>query len=322
MRINLIVLLFLVVCGCGHNRVNEYRSTGATGVIPLGDLGALCIGVGSTEYTTAMVRGGSSYTTETAAGAGLLSGAAGSSRVTTFKSNTQINEGNLEKLFSSSNVTDAVKIELAKGLAKEMKAPELQTSVLQTREAVIYSNGITNEFSYPFKPTGVDKLSGDVTKVVADVVEDVADASKEIINNTVDNVSDTVDNSVDSVVEATDNMTKFQAIGLLITIILAGIVTWLGLWRNKTTACPKCKTDTDEIVPPNIDDDSGDRPGDDSGSQPTATSDETPSERKPSKIETAIDAAIDVLHIWNKLPKKQKQMVKQSVSVIATPKKN
>ena len=112
-----LIVMVSLISGCGHNRFNEYRSTGLTAVIPFGDMGSLGVGIGSTEYTTAMIRGGSSFSTETAAGAGLLSGAAGSSRITTFKSNTQLNEGNLVKALSASNISEDVKVELASVLS-------------------------------------------------------------------------------------------------------------------------------------------------------------------------------------------------------------
>lgn len=317
--IALSVLSLLLIVGCGHNRFNEYRSTGLTAVIPFGDMGSLGIGIGSTEYTTAMIRGGSSFSTETAAGAGLLSGAAGSSRITTFKSNTQLNEGNLVKALTESNISEEVKVELAKGLAKEMRAPDIQSSVLQTREAVIYSNGVTNEFVYPFKPTGVDKVVGDVTDTVKTVVEDIADATENVVNN----VTDSVDNSIDSVVESTHNLTKAQAWAALGFAILAGIIMFLKFFNTKPeTGCPP-PSRTDEIQPPQIDpDDTGDDPTPDDTDPPDNS--DTPSapektEDKRSKFERGIDAAMEVLNLFNKLPKKQKQVLMDSARVVSTP---
>ena len=305
-----------LISGCGHNRFNEYRSTGLTAVIPFGDMGSLGVGIGSTEYTTAMIRGGSSFSTETAAGAGLLSGAAGSSRITVFKSNTQLNEGNLVKALTESNISEEVKVELAKGLAKEMRAPDIQSSVLQTREAVIYSNGATNEFIYPFKPTGVDKVVGDVTDTVKTVVEDIADATENVVNN----VTDSVDNSIDSVVESTHNLTKAQAWVALGFAILAGIIMFLKFFNAKPeTGCPP-PSRTDEIQPPQIDpDDQADDPPTDDPPTPDPSTSSDPEEDKRSKFERGIDAAMAVLDLFNRLPKKQKQLLMDSAKVVSAP---
>ena len=313
------ILLTIAVSGCGHNRFNEYRSTGLTAVIPFGDMGSLGVGIGSTEYTTAMIRGGSSFSTETADGAGLLSGAAGSSRITTFKSNTQLNEGNLVKVLSASNITEDIRIELAKGLAKEMRAPDISPSVLQTREAVIYSNGATNEFSYPFKSTGVDKVVEDVTDTVKDAVGDITDATENVVNN----VTDSVDNSIDSVVESTHNLTKAQAWAALGFAILAGLVMFLKFFNSKTETECQPSNRTDEIQPPQIDpDDTGDDPTPDDTDPPDNSDKPSAPEKtgdKRSKFERGIDAAMEVLNLFNKLPKKQKQVLMDSARVVSTP---
>ena len=317
-RSSLFLALILVVSGCGHNRFNEYRSTGLTAVIPFGDMGSLGVGLGSTEYTTAMIRGGSSFSTETAAGAGLLSGAAGSSRITTFKSNTQLNEGNIVKALSESNISEDVKVELAKGLAKEMRAPDISPSVLQTREAVIYSNGATNEYGYPFKPTGVDKVIEEVSDTVKDVVGDVTDATESVVNN----VTDSVDNSIDSVVETTHNLTKAQAWAALGFAILAGIVMFLKIFKSDTsTECPHHKP-PDDIQPPQIDpdDQEEDTPTDDTDLPDNSdTADTEKTEDKRSKFEKGIDAAMAVLDMFNRLPKKQKRLLMDSARVVSTP---
>ena len=312
------ILLTIAVSGCGHNRFNEYRSTGLTAVIPFGDMGSLGVGIGSTEYTTAMIRGGSSFSTETAAGAGLLSGAAGSSRITTFKSNTQLNEGNLVKALTESNISEDVKVELAKGLAKEMRAPDISPSVLQTREAVIYSNGATNEFGYPFKPTGVDKVIEEAADTVKDVVGDITDATENVVNN----VTDSVDNSIDSVVESTHNLTKAQAWAALGFAILAGIIMFLKFFNTKPETGCQPPSRTDEIQPPQIDpDDTGDDPPDDTDPPDNSDASYTPekTEDKRSKFERGIDAAMEVLNLFNKLPKKQKQVLMDSARVVSTP---
>lgn len=319
MRKELLLISALVIfTGCGHNRFNEYRSTGLSTVIPLGDIGSLGVGIGSTEYTTAMIRGGSSFSTETAAGAGLLSGAAGSSRITTFKANTQLNEGNLAKALYASNVSEDVKIELAKGLAREMGAPDIAPSVLQTREAVIYSNGETNEFTYPFKPTGVDKVVEDITDTVKDTVGDITDAA----SNVVSNVTDSVDNSIDSVVETTHNLTKAQAWAALGLAILAGIVMFLKFFSAKSdTGCPH-PCETDEIQPPQIDpEDPNDPPKQEEPAQQDQTEAQPQQEQnqdKRSTFERGIDAVMSVLDVFSKLPKKQKQILMDSAKTVST----
>lgn len=335
----LLFVLLSVLCGCGHNRFNEYKSTGVTVAIPFGDMGALGIGVGSVEYTTAMVRGGSSFTTETAAGGGIFSGAAGSSRITTFRSNTQLNEKNLMAVLTETNIPESVKCHIAEGLSCNMTAPTLAPSVLQTREAVIYGNGATNKVSYPFNPTGVDKLSEEVSDLIRDAIEDVTSSSKDIINNAVDKtqevvdkVTDSVDNSVNSAVDATANMTRAQAIGALCLALMVALAIFVKTFRKKYggTPPPDQVASTNDIEVPPIEPDNTDidSPSEDSPTEdipddvpiPEESEEDTP-EVKKGKLESFLDSAIAVVDFWNKLPKSKKKLLKDSVKVATAPKK-
>ena len=166
MRLLVAVLATLVV-GCGHNRVNMHSTFGPAVSFPLGDLGQLTVSIGSSKTTSAMVRGGSSFTTESTEGGGLLSTAAGTTTISTFKSNTQLNEGNLVKVLTSSNVPDKAKIELAEKLSKGVLAPSFEPAAMATREGMMYTHGFSKPIDYPFKSTGVDKTAETVTDDVA-----------------------------------------------------------------------------------------------------------------------------------------------------------
>ena len=215
MRIRTLTALaaLTLVLGCGHNRVNMHSTFGPAVSFPLGDLGQLTVSIGSSKTTSAMVRGGSSFTTESTEGGGLLSTAAGTTTISTFKSNTQLNEGNLVKVLTSSNVPDKAKIELAETLSKGVLAPSFEPAAMATREGMMYTHGFNKQIDYPFKSTGVDKIAETVT----DVVED----TKEVVEDAIDRPLDSLDNTVQEVADGTARISRNAALVTILGILLS-----------------------------------------------------------------------------------------------------
>ena len=85
------------------------------------------------------------------------------------------------------------------------------------------------------------------------------------------------------------------------------------------TGCPP-PSRTDEIQPPQIDpDDQADDPPTDDPPTPDPSTSSDPEEDKRSKFERGIDAAMAVLDLFNRLPKKQKQLLMDSAKVVSAP---
>lgn len=240
-------LLIILMSGCGHNRVNTYDTFGAAVALPVGDLGSISICLGSSKTTTALVRGGSTFTTETAEGAGLFSGAGGTARVHTFKANEQLNEGNLVKILTDPAVPDQAKVVLASQLASGVKAPPVDPSAMVVREASVYSNGFSNQINDVFSPTGIDKISGDVEKIVNNVVDTVEDTTGHVV----DTVHGTATSTADMIVDATENLSRKQfwaAIAGLIGLLSALI--WYFSKKEENKKKPTTSTDLPE--PPTL----------------------------------------------------------------------
>lgn len=205
-----------IMSGCGHNRVNMHSTFGPSVSLPLGDFGSVVVSIGSSKTTSALVRGGSSFTTESAEGGGLLSTAGGTTTISTFKSNAQLNEGNLVKVLTSTNVPDKAKIALAEKLSKGMTAPGFEPAAMETREGIVYVHGYDKQLEFPFTSTGVDKLA-DMTK---DVVNDVKDIAKDAIERPLDTLDNTVTEVADGTARISRNAALATIFGLIVSMLL------------------------------------------------------------------------------------------------------
>lgn len=245
----LVVSLLMFIIGCGHNRVNMHSTFGPAVSIPCGDLGSIVVSIGSSKTTSAMVRGGSSFTTESAEGGGLLSTAGGTTTISTFKSNTQLNEGNLVKVMTSTNVPDKAKIALAEKLSKGMTAPGFEPAAMGTREGIMYVHGFDKQLDFTFNPTGVDKIA-DMTK---DVVEDVKEITKDVIDRPLDSLDNTVEEVSDSTAKISRNAALVTIFGLLASM-LAVLVTFKKNKTPSTGSPPPSSVESEGSSPPEPDD--------------------------------------------------------------------
>ena len=265
-----ILYFFLVLCttlltGCGHNMYFENETTGLCLRIPIAEGADLGLMVGSTKSVTATVRGGTSFTSESSNGAGILSGDAGIAKITQFKSNTQINEGNIVKVLTDTNVDESVKLELVKQLDFKASAPDFKPSILQTRSSLVASSGADVSKVKPFNSTGVDKIieiAPAITTPVVDAVKEITtttvDAAANVANTTIENTADVATSVGDHVVATTTNIVKVFRLILTIFIVSGILSVWMLLKPKKKKVAKKTEIDThlEESVPL-IDDENG-----------------------------------------------------------------
>ena len=261
----LLVLCTTLLTGCGHNMYFENETTGLCLRIPIAEGADLGLMVGSTKSVTATVRGGTSFTTESSNGAGILSGDAGIAKITQFKSNTQINEGNIVKVLTDTNVAENVKLELVKHLDFKASAPDFKPSILQTRSSVVASSGADVSKVKPFNSTGVDKIieiAPAITAPVIDAAKEITtatiDAAANVTNTAIENTADVATSVGDHVVATTTNIVKIFRLILTIFIVSGILSVWMLLKPKKKKATKKTETDTNlEESIPLIDDENG-----------------------------------------------------------------
>lgn len=261
----LLVLCTTLLTGCGHNMYFENETTGLCLRIPVAEGADLGLMIGSTKSVTATVRGGTSFTTESSNGAGILSGDAGIAKITQFKSNTQINEGNIVKVLADTNVPEQVKIELVKQLDFKASAPDFKPSILQTRSSLVASSGADVSNVKPFNSTGVDKIVEiipDVTTPVVNTVKEITtttiDATANVANTAIENTADVATSVGDHVVATTTNIVRIFRLILTIFIVSGILSVWMLIKPKKKKAAKKTETDThSEESIPFIDDENG-----------------------------------------------------------------
>ena len=106
---NIILMLSVILLtGCGHNILTNYDVAGLDVTIPLFGY-PFGLRIGKVNANTNMLRGNSTYSFHTNTGTEVGSGTAQTTNVIEFSSNTQINEGNVEKILTSPTVSDEVK---------------------------------------------------------------------------------------------------------------------------------------------------------------------------------------------------------------------
>jgi len=183
-------LLALTLAGCGHTFYFESDTIGLNATVPCGER-TIGVTIGSSKIVQASVRGGSTFETTTTSGAGILSGAGGVAKLSRMSTNMQLNEGYLADIMLSTNVTENVKIELAKALTTA-KAPTYESAILQT------GNSMANTGNEAVKSNvvgHVDKTGVDlIVATTPEIVKPVVSGAVEVVDNTVNKVTGVVDN--------------------------------------------------------------------------------------------------------------------------------
>ena len=271
-----IFCVLALISGCGHSVLVESEVTGFAIKVPIGEGGSLGVTLGSAKLTTATIRGGTTLETTSCAGGGIFSGDGGLNRITTFKTNAQLNEGNLRDVMLSENVPDEAKVVLASNLCIAAKAPKVAQTVLQTPTTTIHTGEATVSNNVPAvnHVSGVDKIVETLPAVVTPVVnvipntvqpvtDTVSNVSTGIVNSVIDGVTtitDQVNHSVTDIVDDTANavkdikwMTLIKWLGLIIFAAIAGYFGWTKLGsrkpRNSRPAHVMVPVDPDALPP-------------------------------------------------------------------------
>lgn len=309
----LFLIILSVVTGCGHNRLLIDKSIGFALTVPCGDFGSFKVGIGSTETTTAELRGGSSLETETAEGSGLFSSQVGTTRVTKFKANQQANEGNIVKIITDPNVPEKSKLILSESLARASTAPEFKSGALQTREAVIYSDGYEGQLENDFQPTGIDRVGDNVEKT---------------ISKTVDNLNP-FESLKEALSEGLGAINKTAAIALAIVVAIIILVVFLSVRKPRKPKNKKHRsalsTSAPTPEPPVMEKDPSDTSKEDEiidvESSPSEPAEEEEPEEQKSWLTRGflrlIHIVVDILTFWRKLkPSTQKTIIDGGVKTI------
>ena len=251
-RLILTLSILLMTCGCGHSVLVQHKLTGLALAVPIGDGQYLGLTIGSSEQTTATVRGGTTVETTSVAGGGIFSGDAGINHITTMKTNAQLNEGNVRDIMLSPECPDAAKIELAKNFSNAAQAPNVPPVVAQAQTAAIHS-GVeavtTNNVPMINRISGVDKIVGDTTSAVTSVVSSVTSTVTDVTNNVIDEVSantQTTTNSVTSWFKSLSWSHFWSAVSVIALFLLCRLM----FRKDKSSPTPVLNdTDPDTIQP-------------------------------------------------------------------------
>ena len=238
-----IFCILALLSGCGHSVLIESEITGIALRVPIGEAGHLGFILGSTKTTTATVRGGTTLETTSSSGGGIFSGDGGINRITTFKTNAQLNEGNLRDVLVSDNVPAEAKVALASNLCVAAKAPKVAPTVLQTPSTTIHTGEatLTNDVGALNRISGVDKLVNTIPSVVTPVTDTISNVSTGIVNNAVNGVIGTVTEITGQVTDGVTetisdtakivNDTKWMTLIKWLGIIIVSVLT---IWYGKS----------------------------------------------------------------------------------------
>ena len=244
-----VYLLCAFGVGCGHNIYRENEITGFSLTIPMGNGDHIGLRVGASKQVTATVRGGASFETTSSNSGGLFSGAGGQSKITQFKSNVQLNEGNLTEVLCSTNVPESVKIMLASNLCVAASAPYFPGSVLQTKESTIHigraailSNSVERIQS---EPQGVDRIVDRVADIVGtNVVNDALNTTGSVVHDVTNPMEGTVSEVKETVQSVENTVTKSLStlkdvmwrlvFVVIITVLIVSMIAIICSKRKKT----------------------------------------------------------------------------------------
>lgn len=237
----LTALSMSILSGCGHGVLISNKLTGIALTFPVGDGQQIGVVIGSTESTTATVRGGTTVESTSVSGTGILSGTGGANHITTMRTNAQLNEGYLSDVLTSENCPESVKLILASNLVNASKAPETNPAVVQTGQSSFHSGdtAVTSNAVPTINnpPTVIESVVGGVTAVVHDTTSSIVDITGNatgLVTNITTNIVSTTANSASGFL---DNVTKWirdiKWSNMILMVLLAA-VGYFGYKYSKT----------------------------------------------------------------------------------------
>ncbi len=175
------ILISLILCavtltGCasGHSVMNIDRGVGFQFRIPL----VFDLKIGSIDSATALIRGGTTFSANSAKGGGLGSISSGDHFV--FSSNSGLTEGYLRDVFLSPELDNVTKQTLADNLGKNQAPPKVDAASAVSVNAAAASGD--NPPQVKFATTGFDKVADVAPEVVKPVASTVQHVTSETIN--------------------------------------------------------------------------------------------------------------------------------------------
>jgi len=132
------ITLVLLLTSCGHNVLTNYEVKGLDLSVPIFGY-PFGVRIGVVKANQNLLRGDSTYTIHSNTGTEIGSGTVQETQVIQFSANTQINEGNIEKIIRSDEVSDEVKAVFIEKYLSNSKAPVLHPASTNTPTTVTAS---------------------------------------------------------------------------------------------------------------------------------------------------------------------------------------
>lgn len=180
-----IVIFCATLTGCapGHSIVTVDRGVGLHFRIPLlldgsTDTSLVDLKFGSIDSSTALIRGGTTFSANNAKGGGLGSLSTGDYFI--ISSNPGLTEGYMRDVMSSPNVDAATKAKLAEYLLRNQGAPAPVAASAVSVNAAATSG--SNPPEVKFATTGFDKIADTVPEVVKPITNTVEHVTTETVN--------------------------------------------------------------------------------------------------------------------------------------------
>lgn len=150
-------LLALFLVGCGHNILTNYRVKGLDVTFPIFGY-PFGFRLGEVTANSNFIRGNATYTSHSNTGTEVTSGASQTTDVIQFSSNIQVNEGNIEKIIESKDVSPEVKSKFIEDYLAKSSAPTLlpastntsSTTTASATDPEIHKNSISKSSSNSF----------------------------------------------------------------------------------------------------------------------------------------------------------------------------
>jgi len=129
------ITLVLLLTSCGHNVLTNYEVKGLDLSVPIFGY-PFGLRMGIVKANQNLLRGDSSYTIHSNTGTEIGSGTVQETQVIQFSANTQINEGNVEKIMQSETASDDVKKSFVENYLSKNQAPTLLPTSTNTPTTV------------------------------------------------------------------------------------------------------------------------------------------------------------------------------------------
>lgn len=215
-RILITIFLMFLIGGCGHTVIRTDRGTGTMARIPLPDGSSLIeVKFGKLDSITAVLRGGSSFSSGSSTGGSIL-GTGGTSDNFQVYTIPQLNEGYMANVMISPEVPAEVKIKLADYMTKSK--PNQPSSF---KSVSIGSAVASGKNSHEIKPEAVG-LDNVVNKTAEAIPKVTRDASRMVKDTRM------------TVKDITSTFRKWWYIAVVAVVLIAVLIFSFGKKKKKS----------------------------------------------------------------------------------------